>query len=272
VTDENFYTTDAYKERAVDWIGKQAGKPYFLYLPFNAQHSPLQAPQKYLDRFPNLQRNRKIFAAMMSAMDDAVGAVLAKVREMGQEENTLIVFLSDNGGPTQFTTSRNTPLRGLKAQTSEGGTRIPFCMQWKGKIPAGQTYDFPIQNLDLLPTALTAAGGKVDLSWKLDGVDLMPYVTGANKGRPHETLFWRYGPQWAIRKGDWKLVVSQNDGLKPRLINLAEDIGENNDLSEMHPEKVMKLTAAYKAWSAEQRVPLWGPETTGLQKKAKDKK
>ena len=272
VTDENFYTTDAYKERAVDWIGKQAGKPYFLYLPFNAQHSPLQAPQKYLDRFPNLQRNRKIFAAMMSAMDDAVGAVLAKVREMGQEENTLIVFFSDNGGPTQFTTSRNTPLRGFKAQTSEGGTRIPFCMQWKGKIPAGQTYDFPIQNLDILPTALTAAGGKVDPSWKLDGVDLMPYVTGANKGRPHETLFWRYGPQWAIRKGDWKLVVSQFDGLKPRLVNLAEDISESNDLSEKNPEKVKELTAAYNAWSKEQPVPLWGPMTTGLQKKAKDKK
>lgn len=271
VTDENFYTTDAYQERAVDWIGKQAGKPYFLYLPFNAQHSPLQASQKYLDRFPNLQRNRKIFAAMMSAMDDAVGAVLAKVRAMGQEENTLIVFLSDNGGPTQFTTSRNTPLRGLKAQTSEGGTRIPFCMQWKGRIPAGQTYDFPVQNLDILPTALTAAGGTVDPSWKLDGVDLVPYVTGANKGQPHEALFWRYGPQWAIRKGDWKLVVSRADGLKPRLVNLADDISESNDLSEQNPEKVTELTTAYNAWSKEQSAPLWGPMTTGLQKKARAK-
>jgi arylsulfatase A-like enzyme len=267
VTDENFYTTDAYKERAIDWMGQQAGKPYFLYVPFNAQHGPLQATQNYLDRFPGLQRNRKIFAAMMSAMDDAVGAILAKVRDLGQEENTLIFFLSDNGGPTQFTTSKNTPLRGLKAQTSEGGTRIPFCMQWKGTIHVGQTYDFPIQNLDVLPTALTAAGGKVDPAWKLDGVDLIPYVTGTNKGRPHETLFWRYGPQWAIRKGDWKLVVSQFDELKPRLINLAEDISESNDLSDQNPEKVRELTAVYKAWSEEQHEPLWGPLTTGLQKK-----
>ena len=134
-------------------------------------------------------------------MDHAVVAILATVRELGQEENTLVIFLSDNGGPTRFTTSRNTPLRGLKAQTSEGGTRIPFCMQWKGRIPAGQICDFPIQNLDVLPTAQAAAGSKVDPAWKLDGVDLLPYVTGANKGRPHETLFWRYGPQWAVRKG-----------------------------------------------------------------------
>jgi arylsulfatase A-like enzyme len=271
VTDEAFYTTDAYKKRAVDWIGKQAGKPYFLYLPFNAQHSPLQAPQKYLDRFPNLQGRRQIFAAMMGAMDDAVGAVLAKVRAMGQEENTLIIFLSDNGGPTQFTTSKNGPLRGFKAQTSEGGTRIPFCMQWKGKIPAGKVYEHPILNLDVLPTALTAAGGKVDPAWNLDGVDLMPYLTGANGAPPHEVLFWRHGPQWAVRKGDWKLVVSQFDGLKPRLIYLAEDIGEGNDLSEKHPEKLNELTAVYKAWNNEQHAPLWGPMTTGLRKKAEER-
>ena len=146
---------------------------------------------------------------MMSAMDDAVGQVLAKVREMGQEENTLIFFLSDNGGPTQQTTSKNGPLRGFKATTLEGGVRVPFCVQWKGKIPAGKTYDHPIIQLDILPTALAAAGGKVDPAWKLDGVDLLPYLTGKNTGKPHETLYWRFGEQWAIRHGDWKLVVAQ---------------------------------------------------------------
>ena len=178
VKDENFYTTDAYAARSVDWLGKQKGKPFFLYLPFNAQHAPLQATKKYLDRFPNLEGDRKTFAAMMSAMDDAVGKVLAKVRDMGQEENTLIFFFSDNGGPTRQTTSKNGPLRGFKSTTLEGGTRVPFCVQWKGKVPAGKVYEHPIIQLDILPTALVAAGGKVDPGWKLDGVDLMPYLTG----------------------------------------------------------------------------------------------
>ena len=260
VKDDSFYTTDAYGERAVDWVGRQAGKPFFLYLPFNAQHAPLQATKKYLDRFPNIaDEKRRIFAAMMSAMDDAVGKVMAKVREMGQEENTLVFFFSDNGGPTASTTSGNGPLRGFKAQTSEGGTRIPFCVQWKGRIPAGKTYDFPIQNLDLLPTAVAAAGGTVDPAWKLDGVNLMPYLTGANAARPHEKLFWRFGDQWAIRKGEWKLVVSRSDKLQPRLINLAEDIGEANDLTAKNPEKAKELEADWKAWNAEQAEPLWKP-------------
>ncbi len=210
IKDDTFYTTDAYGERASDWIAKQKDKPYFLYLPFNAQHAPLQATRKYLDRFPNItDEKRHKFAAMMSAMDDAVGKVLAKVRERGEEENTLIFFFSDNGGPTKQTTSSNGPLRGFKAQTSEGGTRIPYCVQWKGKIPAGKVYDYPVQNLDILPTAVVAAGGTIDPAWKLDGVDLMPFLTGKNTSRPHEVLYWRFGAQWAIRKGDWKLVVSR---------------------------------------------------------------
>jgi arylsulfatase A-like enzyme len=262
VKDENFYTTDAYAARAVDWIGKQADKPFFLYLPFNAQHAPLQATKKYLDRFPNIaDEKRKTFAAMMSAMDDAVGAVLAKVREMKQEENTLVFFLSDNGGPTQQTTSKNDPLRGRKATTLEGGVRVPFCVQWKGKIPAGKVYDNPIIQLDILPTAVAAAGGKVEPDWKLDGVDLLPYLTGTNAGKPHETLYWRFGPQWAIRKGDFKLVVNNVDGVgkPPALYNLAEDIGESKDLATANPEKAKELHDAWKAWNAEQMEPRWRP-------------
>jgi arylsulfatase A-like enzyme len=260
IKDDTFYTTDAYGERAVDWIGKQKDKPYFLYLPFNAQHAPLQATKKYLARFPNIaDEKRHTFAGMMSAMDDAVGKVLAKVRERGEEENTLIFFFSDNGGPTRQTTSSNGPLRGFKAQTSEGGTRIPYCIQWKGKVPAGKVYDYPVQNLDILPTSVVAAGGAVDPSWKLDGVDLMPFVTGKNAGRPHEVLYWRFGPQWAIRKGDWKLVVSRFDNNQPRLINLAEDIAEANDLMAKHPDKAKELEADWKKWNAEQVEPLWKP-------------
>jgi arylsulfatase A-like enzyme len=182
VEDDAFYTTDAYAARAVDWLGKHKDTPWFLYVPFNAQHAPLQAPQKYLDRFPHIaDEKRRLFAAMMSAMDDAVGRILGKVRELGQEKDTLIVFLSDNGGPTRSTTSSNGPLRGFKATTWEGGVRVPFCMQWTGTIPAGTTYEHPIIQLDILPTALAAAGVKADPAWKLDGVDLMPYLTGKQR-------------------------------------------------------------------------------------------
>jgi arylsulfatase A-like enzyme len=260
VKDPDFYTTDAYAERAVDWIGQNKDRSFFLYLPFNAQHAPLQATKKYLDRFSQIaDERRRTFAAMMSAKDDAVGRVLAKVRDIGQEENTLIFFLSDNGGPTQQTTSHNGPLRGRKATTLEGGVRVPFCAQWKGKIPAGKTYDHPVIQLDILPTAVVAASGTIDPAWKLDGVDLLPYLTGRRTGQPHETLFWRFGDQWAIRKGDWKLVASRLDGKDPRLFNLKDDLGETKDLTAERPEKVKELLADWKAWNAEQKPPLWKP-------------
>jgi arylsulfatase A-like enzyme len=261
VRDDNFYTTDAYAERSVDWLGKQKGKPFFLYLPFNAQHAPLQAPKKYLDRFPEIKdEKRQLFAAMMSAMDDAVGRVLAKVKEMGEEENTLIFFFSDNGGPTMQTTSKNDPLRGRKATTLEGGIRIPFCAQWKGKIPAGATYEHPMIQLDILPTAIVAAGGKVDPEWKLDGLDLMPYLTGKVKEPPHPVLYWRFGEQFAIRKGDFKLVASAPDGVKNvKLFNLKDDIGEKTDLTEKMPDKAKELKADWDKWDAEQMKPLWVP-------------
>ena len=258
VEDADFYTTDAYRQRAVDWLAQQKNKPFFLYLPFNAQHAPLEATPKYLARFKSIaDENRRTFAAMMSAMADAVGRVIEQVRSMGQEENTLIVFLSDTGGPTQQTTSNNGPLRGFKATTSEGGVRIPFCMQWKGKIPAGTTYPKPVIQLDILPTALIAAGATIDPEWKLDGVNLMPFLTGKDDGKPHESLYWRFGEQWAIRKGDWKLVASRIDKSVPRLIDLSSDIGEANDLSAKEPEKLKELTDAWKAWNAEQIEPLW---------------
>jgi arylsulfatase A-like enzyme len=261
IQDENFYTTDAYRQRAVDWLAQQKDKPFFLYLPFNAQHAPLQATEKYLERFKNIaDEKRRTFAAMMSAMDDAVGRVLEQVASSGQEENTLIVFLSDNGGPTPQTTSKNGPLRGFKSTTSEGGVRVPFCMQWKGKIPAGSVYEKPVIQLDILPTALAAAGAPASADAKLDGVDLMPFLTGKNNdATPHETLYWRFGEQWAIRKGDWKLVASRIDQNVPRLINLAADIGEEKDLAAEQPEKLKELTDAWKAWNAEQIEPLWKP-------------
>lgn len=263
VTDPNFYTTDAYADRAVDWIERNKSKPWFLYLPFNAQHAPLQAPKKYLERFPHIKdEKRQLFAAMMTGMDDAIGRVLGKIRELGQEENTIIFYIADNGGPTASTTSSNGPLRGFKMTTFEGGPRVPFLAQWKGKLPAGKVYDYPVMNLDVLPTVVTAAGGTVDKSWQLDGVDLMPYLTGRNSTRPHQTLYWRYGPQWGIRHGDMKLVVSKGGSGAPELYNLADDIGESKDLAAAQPAKVKELQALWNAWSAEQAEPS-APDSPG---------
>ena len=172
-------------------VGEASQRPVVPVSAFQCPGAPLQPPQKHLDQFANIKdEKRRSFAAMMSAMDEAVGRVLAKIRDMGQEEDTLIIFLSDNGGPTQQTSSHNGVLRGFKATTLEGGVRVPFCMQCKGRLPAGKVYEHPIIQLDMLPTCVDA-GGKIDPAWKLDGVDLLPCLTGVNKERPHETLYWR---------------------------------------------------------------------------------
>ncbi len=270
-----YYTTNAFGDRASELVKSAKGKPFFLYLPFNANHVPNQATEEYLQMFPKIEdKNRKLYAAMMTAMDDAIGKVLKAVRDAGQEENSLIFFLSDNGGPmTKMgqNGSNNKPLKGQKGDTWEGGIRVPFLVQWKGKLPAGKVYEQPVISLDILPTAVAAAGGTVDPSWKIDGVDLMPYLSGKNAAAPHDTLYWRFGPQWAVRKGDWKLVrgfdyvahpegqppVHETKATPPQLHNLKDDIGEAKDVAAANPGKVQELQAAWNAWNKEQREPLW---------------
>ena len=181
-------------------------------------------------------------------------------------------YIADNGGPTQSTTSGNGPLRGFKMTTFEGGPRVPFLAQWKGRWPAGKVYDLPVMNLDVLPTVVTAAGGKPEASWRLDGVDLTPFVTGANPERPHQTLYWRYGPQWAVRHGDLKLVVSKGGSGKPELYDLSKDIGESRDLAAAQPAKVRELQALWDKWSAEQAEPSAPDTPAGAAKKAGKKK
>jgi arylsulfatase A-like enzyme len=147
---------------------------------------------------------------------------------------------------------------------------VPFLVQWKGKLPSGKTYDLPVINTDILPTVLAAGGTSIDPGWKLDGVNLLPYLTGANTARPHETLYWRYGPQWAIRHGDLKLVVSRGGSGQPELFDLSQDLGERNNLAAAQPEKVKQLQAMWDAWSAEQAPPS-APDASPNKKKDKAK-
>ena len=272
VEEEDFYATDAWAERSVEFIEKNREKPFFLYLPFNAQHAPLQATTKYMERFSHIDdEKRRTFAAMLSAMDDATGRVLDTLRKHDLEENTIVFWLADNGGPTQSTTSKNDPLRGFKATTLEGGVRVPFMVQWKGQLPAGKTYDRPVIQLDILTTALAAAGSEASKEWKLDGVNLLPYLKGERSDDPHQTLYWKFGPQWAIRHGDWKLVRSRIDGEQPRLFNLSKDIGEANDLAAAEPEKARELKALWDSWSEEQEPARWMPPDNRKKGAAKGK-
>lgn len=252
--DEQEYLTDAFTREALAFIDRHAKEPFFLYLPYNAVHTPLQAPDKYLDRFKSIaDEKRRKHAAMVSALDDGVGAVLDKLRAEGLEENTLVFFISDNGGPTAATTASNAPLSGFKGQVLEGGIRVPYILQWKGRLPAGKTYDRPVISLDILPTALAVAGA--DRPANLDGVDILPYVAGKKDNAPHEALYWRFGQASAIRRGDWKLL--RQPGQAPKLFDLAKDIGEKNDLAAANPDKVKDLEAELDRWNGELKEPLW---------------
>ncbi len=253
--DEREYLTYAFGREAVSFIDKHREKPFFLYLAFNAVHGPLQAPVRLADAFSEIKdEKRRTYARMLKAMDDAVGSVLAKVREAGLEEDTLIFFLSDNGDPTESTTSRNDPYKGYKSQVHEGGIRVPFMVQWKGVLPEGKTYGRPVIALDILPTAVAAAGGKA--SANVDGVDLLPFLKGGKSGAPHESLCWHYDKQSAIRMGDWKLARHEKFGY--RLFNLADDPGETKDLSTEDRDRVAELTAAWDRWSSKNMKPHWG--------------
>lgn len=250
------YMTDVLGREAAAFVDRHAREPFFLYVPFNAVHAPMQAPTRFAARFAGLADDkRRTFAGMLAAMDEAVGAVLDKLREHGLEERTLVFFVSDNGGPTPQTTSANQPLRGTKGQLAEGGIRVPFFVQWKGHLTGGATYARPVSTLDVHATVLAAAGVAAPTDKPLDGFDLVPFLRGEAKGDPHATLCWRYGEQWAIRKGDRKLV--QLRAQPARLFDLAADLGEAKDLAADRPDDVAELRAAYEEWAKGMVAPRW---------------
>ena len=277
---EPAYLTDAFGREAVSFIERHAPEPFFLFLSFNAPHTPMQASLGRLGRFMNTSHPvRRVYNAMTLAMDEAIGAVFEQLRRSGVEEDTLVFFISDNGGPTvhkyAYNASDNSPLRGSKGTTLEGGIRVPFVVSWPRGLPSGARFDEPAIQLDILPTALAAAGIPIDPEWQLDGVNLLPYLKGEASGPPHEALFWRSWGQMAVRSGDWKLVsyvakMDEGELLLPeprdemtphRLYDLSRDVGETEDLSEREPERVAELLASWDAWNAAMRpaLPVLGP-------------
>jgi arylsulfatase A-like enzyme len=255
------YLTDEYSDEAVRFVARHQDRPFFLYLAYNAPHTPLQATEKYLSRFPDIaDPKRRTYAAMVSAMDDGVGRVLAELRRLGLEENTLVFFLSDNGGPSRDNASNNAPLRGNKSDAWEGGIRVPFAAQWPGRLPKGVKYDQPVISLDIFATITALAGAPANPERPLDGVDLIPFVTGARSGSPHEAIYLRKFDQgvFAVRRGDYKLVIPKKDA-PAQLFNLAEDIGESRNLAAKEPGILAELEKLRVAWNAQLVPPVFAP-------------
>jgi arylsulfatase A-like enzyme len=259
------YFTDLITRKTVAYIREAAndGAPFFTYVAYNAPHYPMHAPKTYMDRFPDLPWDRRIMAAMLSAVDDGVGAIMDELDRQGIRENTLVVFMSDNG-PSRETRNwldgTQDPyyggtagkLKGHKFSLYEGGIRVPGIVAWPREIEGGQVVDAPAAAMDVLPTALQAAGGNPD-AYELDGVDLLPWLADG-KAPPDRTLFWEMNQQTAVRRGPWKLVLDGVlvEGAEPEddvhLSNLEEDMGERENLIEVYPDLAAELKAEAEAW------------------------
>jgi len=267
--DEKEYLTDAFSREAVSFVERHHDKPFFLYLAYNAVHVPMQAPERYRNSFQHItDPKRHTYAGMLTAMDEGIDKVLAELRELGLEEDTLLFFVNDNGGSSQ-NGSNNTPLRDNKSTMFEGGIRVPFIVQWPRRLRGGMTYDHPVISLDILPTAAVAAQAKLPQDRKIDGVNLIPYLTGRKKTPPHESLFWRSRQNHAVRKGNWKLVKTRK---QTRLFDLASDIGETRDLAGEQPEILKEIEEAYNQWNSQMIAPLWTRQKQKTKQKKKSSK
>ncbi len=247
------YLTDFWGDEAVAFIGRNQDRPFFLYLAFNAVHAPLQAPADEIARFNTGNADRNTLLAMGKRLDDSIGQVVAKLKREGVWDNTLLFFISDNGGPLPQS-ANNAPLRGGKHQDYEGGIRVPFLVCWPARLKPGESQAV-VSSLDILPTVLAAAGVALPTDKPLDGMNILPVLRGevAPKSR---NLFWSSGSDegwWAVRSGDWKLV---GDKARIGLFDLSKDISEKNDLAQQLPAQVAALTQLHDVWLAEMITPV----------------
>ena len=269
------YVTDLLSREAAAFVARHKAGPFFLYLAYNAVHTPLQAPEKYLSRFAHIvDPRRRTYAAMNSAMDDGVGQVLAALRDSGVAQNTLVWFLSDNGGPaTNVAPTCNAPFRGHKGALYEGGIHVPFALRWPAAVKPGTVIDAPVISLDIFATALALAGAKPAPGKQPDGLSLVPLLKGDAAAFASRTLHWRDGGskanKWAVRQGPWKLVrsgtLAQPGPLE--LYDLAADSGETQSVLAAHPEVVSRLQSLHDAWNAELIEPLFQSPKAAKKKK-----
>jgi arylsulfatase A-like enzyme len=257
------YLTDRLGRHACEFVEKHKARPFFLYLAFNAVHSPWHGKKEVAARYAHLTPPLNYYAAMVAALDENIGKLLAKLKADDLAENTLVAFTADNGPamgssrivvwpehwPKEILVGSAGPLNGHKAKFLEGGFREPFILRWPARLKAGEIYRQPVSTMDLYPTFCAAGGAPVPEGTKLDGVDLVPHLLGEKTGAPHDILFWKNGDDGAVRQGDWKLLLSPQQP-KLQLFNLADDIGEKRDLAAEKPELAAKLHKAWLDWSA----------------------
>jgi len=254
-TEHEGYLTDVLADEAVSFIDQNKDNPFFLYLSFNAVHTPMHYLNEDLPQKSRIQReHRQQLYAMTKAMDRACGEILDKLDDLKLTGNTLIIFTNDNGG-AWINYSSNEPLSGVKGTHLEGGIRVPFLLSMGDHFAGGTNYDHPISTMDLLPTFVDVAGGNVNELENIDGVSLIPFLDGTKNGSPHETLYWKKETRAAIREGDWKLIRLPD---RPALLyDLSNDLSEQIDLSQKHPKKVKKLYKKLFDWEVTLKRPIW---------------
>ncbi|TAJ72391.1 MAG: sulfatase [Phenylobacterium sp.] len=252
------YMTDYLADEAIRSIKANRNRPFFIYFAPNAIHTPLQAKKADYDALPQIKDHRlRVYGAMARNLDANVGRILQALKDEGLDQNTLVIFSSDNGGAGYVgLPDVNRPYRGFKSTFFEGGIKAPFFMRWPAAIPAGSSYPYPVGHVDIFATAAHAAGAAMPADRKIDGVDLMPFVQGKDPGRPHQVMFWRSGQYKVVRDGDWKLQSSEAQK-KVWLYNLAADPTEKRELSKAEPAQVQRLLAMIRSQDAESVRPMW---------------
>ncbi len=247
--DDARFRIEVQTEAALSFVERHRSEPFFLYLSYFGPHTPIEATEAWMARFPDVaDPKRRTALAMLAAIDDGVGRLRAKLAEAGLAERTLVFFVGDNGAPLRpdaWNGSLNEPLVGEKGMLTDGGTRVPFLAAWPGTIPAGTVYEPPVSALDVAATAVAGAGLAAE---GLDGADLVPFLRGERRGVPHEHLFWRWRSQAAVRSGPWKLVFLAPD--RQWLFDLSSPEGERRDRAAEHPERVRAMRARLEAWCA----------------------
>jgi len=255
--EEAKYLTDVLTDEAIRFIDAHQSEPFFLYLPYNAPHSPLQAQKKYFDSFIHIKDPvKRVYAAMIKNLDDEVGRLLQHVDHLQLSEKTIVVFLSDNGGATSNGTTDNKPYRGGKFTNFEGGLKVPFMIRYPAMIGPGTVYDQPVISLDIFVTIASMIGAALPADRVFDGVDLLPYISGQKAGAPHDRLFWRSDFNKSVLKNGWKLIINEFDN-SVQLYHLPSDTSEKNNQYKVHPELVRELSGEIDRWEEELVKPLW---------------
>lgn len=249
------YLTNVLADETCRFIERNKEKPFFAYVSFNAVHAPMHTDPQDADTFPQLDGIRRKAAQMTLSLDRACGKIISRLKSLGLDKNTLIVFTNDNGGPMDRNGSSNYPFAGVKATQLEGGIRVPGIVVWPGQVLPGSVYDKPLCTLDLLPTFVKAGGGDPAAIAGLDGIDMVPYLRGEAGGRPHPTLYWKMETRAAIRDGDWKLLRLPDRPAE--LFNLGNDPAEQNNLAGAYPERVKVLYKKLFAWELQLERPLF---------------